>query len=92
MNFSIDFTGGSLIQYRNASGVSIEEIRGVLADYGREEAEIQVVAGDRISIRTSALTDDLSAEERAQLVDDLATQAGVTPSDVSIQVVGPTWG
>jgi preprotein translocase subunit SecF len=92
LNFSIDFTGGSLIQYRNVSGVSIEEIRGVLADYGREEAEIQVVAGDQISIRTSALTDDLSAEERAQLVDDLATQAGVTPSDVSIQVVGPTWG
>ncbi len=92
LNFSIDFTGGSLIQYRNVSGVSTEDIRGVLADYGREEAEIQVVGGDQVSIRTTAITDDLTAEERAQLVDDLATQAGVTPSDVSIQVVGPTWG
>ena len=92
LNFSIDFTGGSLIQYPNVSGLSTEDIRGVLADYGREEAEIQVVGGDQVSIRTTAITDDLTAEERAQLVDDLATQAGVTPSDVSIQVVGPTWG
>jgi preprotein translocase subunit SecF len=92
LNLSIDFTGGSLIQYPNVSGASIEDIRGVLADYGREEAEILVVGGDQVSIRTTAITDDLTAEERAQLVDDLATQAGVTQSDVSIQVVGPTWG
>ncbi|HEU4356714.1 MAG TPA: protein translocase subunit SecF [Actinomycetota bacterium] len=92
LNFSIDFTGGSLLQYRNVAGATTEEIRGVLADYGREDAEIQIVGGDQVSIRTSALTDDLTAEERTQLVDDLATQAGIQPSDVSIQVVGPTWG
>jgi preprotein translocase subunit SecF len=92
LNFSIDFTGGSLLQYPNRTGVSAEDVRGVLADYGREDAEVQIVGGDQIAIRTSALTDDLSAEERTQLVDDLAAQAGVEPSDVSIQVVGPTWG
>ena len=92
LNFSIDFTGGSLLQYQNVAGVTTEEIRGVLADYGREDAEIQIVGGDQVSIRTSALTDDLTAEERTQLVDDLATEAGIQPSDVSIQVVGPTWG
>jgi preprotein translocase subunit SecF len=92
LNFSIDFTGGSLLQYRNVAGVSAEDIRGVLGAYGREEAEIQIVGGDQVSIRTSALTDDLTAQERTQLVDDLAAQAGVSPTDVSIQVVGPTWG
>ncbi|HET9723968.1 MAG TPA: protein translocase subunit SecF [Actinomycetota bacterium] len=92
LNFSIDFTGGSQLQYRNVAGATTEEIRGVLAEYGREDAEIQIVGGDQVSIRTSALTDDLTAEERTQLVDDLATQAGIQPSDVSIQVVGPTWG
>ncbi len=92
LNFSIDFTGGSLLQYRNVAGVSAEDIRGVLGGYGREEAEIQIVGGDQVSIRTSALTDDLTAQERTQLVDDLAAQAGVSPTDVSIQVVGPTWG
>ena len=92
LNFSIDFTGGSLIQYPNETGVSAEDIRGVLADYGREDAEVQIVGADQVAIRTSALTDDLTAAERVQLVDDLAAQAGVDPSDVSIQVVGPTWG
>ena len=92
LNFSIDFTGGSLLGYGNTTGVSAEDIRGVLADYGRADAEIQIVGGDQVSIRTTALTDDLTAEERAQLVDDLAAQAGVSASDVSIQVVGPTWG
>jgi preprotein translocase subunit SecF len=92
LNFSIDFTGGSLIQYPNETGVTAEDVRGVLADYGREDAEVQIVGGDQVAIRTTALTDDLSAEERTQLIDDLASQAGVDPSDVSVQVVGPTWG
>lgn len=92
LNFSIDFTGGSLLQYRNAAGVNAEDVRGVLGDYGRADAEIQIVGGDQVSIRTTALTDDLTAEQRTQLIDDLATQAEVSASDVSVQVVGPTWG
>jgi preprotein translocase subunit SecF len=93
LNYSIDFTGGSLIQYPNVSDVSVEDVRGVLAQepFDRADAEIQIVGGDRVSIRTTALT-DLSAEERAQLVDALAEQAAIPPEDVSTQVVGPTWG
>jgi preprotein translocase subunit SecF len=93
LNYSIDFTGGSLLQYENASGASVEEIRDLLGQdpYDRGDAEIQIVGGDRVSIRTTALT-DLSAGERVQLADELAAQAGVDSSDVSIQVVGPTWG
>jgi preprotein translocase subunit SecF len=93
LNYSIDFLGGSLIQYENAAGVSVEEVREVLAQdpYDRADAEIQIVDGDQIHIRTTALT-DLTAIQRTQLVDELAAQAGVDPSDVSTQVVGPTWG
>ncbi|MGH2636999.1 MAG: protein translocase subunit SecF [Actinomycetota bacterium] len=93
INYSIDFTGGSLIQYPNASGVSVEDVRGLLAQepYDRGDAEIQVVGGDQIQIRTTALT-DLTVVERTQLVDELAVQAGVSESEVSTQVVGPTWG
>jgi preprotein translocase subunit SecF len=93
LNYSIDFTGGSIIQFPTESGVSVEEIRDLLAGepFDRGDAEIQVVGGDRVSIRTTALT-DLSAEERTQLTEALADQAGVAPEDVSIQVVGPTWG
>lgn len=93
LNFSIDFTGGSLLTYENRSDVSVEQVRTLLgeAPYDRADAEIQLVGGNRFSIRTTSLT-DLSTEERAQLIDDLAKQAGITPNDISTQVVGPTWG
>jgi len=94
LNLSIEFSGGTLLVYPNESGITVEDVRDVLAadPYNREDAEIQIVGGNQISIRTTALTDDLDAAERAKLVGDLATQAGVAPSDVSVQVVGPTWG
>lgn len=93
LNFSIDFTGGTLLQYPNQTGVTTEEVRSTLAQapYDRADAEIQMVGGDQVSIRTTALT-DLSADERASLLDDLAAQAGIDASDISAQVVGPTWG
>ncbi|HZD18659.1 MAG TPA: protein translocase subunit SecF [Actinomycetota bacterium] len=93
LNYSIDFRGGTQIQYENRSGADVEAIRDVLAQdpYRREEAEVLIVGGNRVQIRTSALT-DLTQEERTNLIDALAAQAGVEPSDISTQVVGPTWG
>lgn len=93
INYSIDFTGGSLIQYPNPAGASVEDVRALLAEspYDRGDAEIQQVGGNQIVIRTTAIT-DLSLTERAQLIQDLADQAGIDESEVSTQVVGPTWG
>jgi preprotein translocase subunit SecF len=93
LNYSIDFTGGSLIEYRMATPVTAEDVRVLLAQdpYDRGDAEVQIVGGDQVSIRTTALT-DLSATERTQLFEDLANQAGISPNDISAQVVGPTWG
>jgi preprotein translocase SecF subunit len=93
LNYSIDFTGGTLIEYQLSRAVSVEEVRDLLAQdpYARESAEVQIVGGDQASIRTSALT-DLSAGERTQLFEALAEQAGISPDDISAQVVGPTWG
>src|SRR5262245_7738592 len=93
LNYSIDFTGGSLIEYRMVTTVTAEQVRELLAEdpYDRGDAEVQIVGGDQVSIRTTALT-DLSASERTQLFEDLADQAGISPNDISAQVVGPTWG
>ena len=93
LNYSIDFTGGTLIEYRISNDVTVEQVRDVLVQdpYARESAEVQIVGGDQVSIRTSALT-DLTAGERTQLFEALAEQAGISPDDISAQVVGPTWG
>ena len=93
LNYSIDFTGGTLIEYRLSNDVTVEQVRDLLGQdpYAREGAEVQIVGGDQVSIRTSALT-DLTAGERTQLFEALAEQAGISPDDISVQVVGPTWG
>ncbi|HEX6331672.1 MAG TPA: protein translocase subunit SecF [Actinomycetota bacterium] len=93
LNFSIDFTGGTQLLFENPGGASVEDVRSVLAQspYDRENAEIQLVAGNQFSIRTSALT-DLSTDERTRLIEELADEGGVDPDQVSTQVVGPTWG
>ena len=73
--------------------MTVEQVRDLLGQdpYAREGAEVQIVGGDQVSIRTSALT-DLTAGERTQLFEALAKQAGISPDDISAQVVGPTWG
>ncbi len=93
LNYSIDFTGGTLIEYRLSNDVTVEQVRDLLGQdpYARESAEVQIVGGDQVSIRTSALT-DLTAGERTQLFEALAEQAGISTDDISAQVVGPTWG
>jgi len=93
LNYSIDFTGGTLIEFRLSNDVTVEQVRDLLGQdpYARESAEVQIVGGDQVSIRTSALT-DLTAGERTQLFEALAEQAGISPDDISAQVVGPTWG
>ena len=93
LNYSIDFNGGTQIVYEDKNGVSAAAVQSLLggAPYNRSEAEVQIVGGNQISVRTTSLT-DLTADQRAQLVDALAKQAGVSASDVSVKVVGPTWG
>ncbi len=93
LNYSIDFTGGTQIVYPNQNGVSPADVQHLLAQppYDRPDAEVQIVGGNQISIRTTSIT-DLTLAERTALIDDLAKQAGVPTSDVSTKVVGPTWG
>jgi preprotein translocase subunit SecF len=93
LNLSIDFEGGSQITYPDRSGVSAEDVRGLLAQppYRLGDSEVQLVAGNQISVRTRSLT-ELTDTERTQLVDALAKQAGVTPDDINRTDVGPTWG
>src|SRR5215470_1603572 len=60
LNYSIDFTGGSLIEYRMVKPVSSEQVRVLLAQdpYDRGDAEIQIVGGDQVSISPN----DISAQ------------------------------
>ena len=89
LNLSIDFEGGAQIAYPLQSDVTAQDISGVLADNGRPDAEVQIVNGDTVSIRTETLA---GAVEADALISSLAKQAGITVTEVSIQDIGPTWG
>jgi preprotein translocase subunit SecF len=65
----------------------VEEIRGVLAREGHPEAVVQRTGREEVRVRTEPL-----GEGRAELLDVLATQAGIEPSDISVQDIGPKWG
>ncbi|MFL5799157.1 MAG: protein translocase subunit SecF [Actinomycetota bacterium] len=60
LNYSIDFKGGAQLRYPNEKNVSARQITGILGQYGRSDAEVQVVgasSGPQIVIRTRSLND-----------------------------------
>ncbi len=86
-HFSIDFVGGAELNYSPSTTVTADQIQTVLDKY-KLQGEIQLVSGgQQVSIRTDALTTD-----RQPLINDLASQAKISPEEVNVQDIGPTWG
>jgi preprotein translocase subunit SecF len=87
LNLGIDFQGGALLDYPNDAGASVEEIRDVLAQAGHPEGVVQQTGEGEVRVRTESL-----GEDRAEVLDALAAQAGIEPSAISVQDIGPKWG
>jgi preprotein translocase subunit SecF len=88
-HFSIDFVGGAQLSYRPSATLTPDQIQTVLDKY-KLPGEIQLVSGgEEVSIRTDALT---AAGDRQALINDLAAQAKITPEEVNVEDIGPTWG
>lgn len=60
LNLGIDFTGGSLLDLKFDKPATIEQVRGVLDEFGLEGATIQQSDEDSFLIRTKELTEDES--------------------------------
>lgn len=60
LNMGIDFTGGSLLDLKFDKPATIEQVRGVLDEFGLEGATIQQSDEDSFLIRTKELTEDES--------------------------------
>jgi len=88
LDLSIDFTGGTQLSYPLRTDATAEDVTALLGDLDHDEAEVQIVDGNAVSVRT----DVLGEREREALLDALARQAGVSSDEVSDEVIGPTWG
>ncbi|HWC70891.1 MAG TPA: protein translocase subunit SecF [Actinomycetota bacterium] len=89
LNYSIDFDGGARIQFPLATDLTVADIQATMADAGRGGAEVQIVGGDQVAIRTESLAD---AGDSDALLRRLADQAGIDLNDVSVEDIGPTFG
>jgi len=57
LNFSIEFKGGSLLQFPNKSGATVGQYQAVLNRFGLGEgAQIEFVGANNVQIRTRSLT------------------------------------
>ena len=91
LNLSIDFEGGSRIAYPFERPITVEDVTAALEDHGIDDAEVQIVNGESVSIRAPSLTGEGVGSQEA-IRGALAEQAGIDPVDVNIEDVGPTWG
>jgi preprotein translocase subunit SecF len=87
LNLGIDFRGGALLNVPNPSGVAVDQVRATLEDLGRPEAVVQATGDGAIRVRMESL-----GRERTEVLEALAAEAGVEPSDISVDDVGPKWG
>jgi preprotein translocase subunit SecF len=62
LNYSIDFKGGSLLEFPNKSGASVADYQRVLNKYGLGEAQIEILQGTQctegcVNIKSKSLTE-----------------------------------
>jgi preprotein translocase subunit SecF len=78
LNFSIEFKGGSQLQFPNKSGATVQQYQAIMARFGLPEAVVEIVGGQNcpqgcVLIRTRSLT-----------------ELGLTPQSSASPAVSPT--
>lgn len=58
LNFSIAFTGGSVLTFPNRSGASVAEYQAVMARFGHPDARVELLGDNEVNIRTENLAQE----------------------------------
>jgi preprotein translocase subunit SecF len=96
LNFSIDFKGGTV--WEVPSTASVAHVRSVVnnAVPGYGQATITILTNTETGQRTVKVADSakLTSDPTkvAAVTDALAKMAGVSPNDVQLNDIGPSWG
>jgi preprotein translocase subunit SecF len=90
LNFSVDFKGGSVFTVK-APNASISQIQKAVADGGGGTVTVQK-AGVGTKAQYRAQTESLSIHTNETVQDSLARELGIPKSQISTDIVGPTWG
>ena len=87
LNFSIDFTGGSVLEVSYTEAPSIQDIESVIGEHIGGTYVVRPIGENGFSIRTSFLSDEI----RQEISSSLATK-GQGFSEEKISSVGPVIG
>ena len=87
LNFGVDFTGGTQVDFRCKKGTTIKDVRKVFAKFNLGDAQIQQAKGGYFIVRTP----NISENEREKIVTELKKSAGLEEV-LGVTDVGPGWG
>ncbi len=86
LNLGIEFEGGAQFTV-TAPNVSVEQARSAMSTAGYSDAVV-TKSGDKLRIQTLTLTNDQSDK----VIGSLSKSLSIKPTDISVQLIGPTWG
>lgn len=89
LNLSIDFRGGGVWQVPVGDGVTVAEGREAA---GLPDARVQIVSDPSGNKYIRVQSGSEAVTQSASVVEGLAKLGNVTPDEVSVSTVGPTWG
>jgi len=91
LNLGIEFSGGSVFTFKSDS-CSVQVARDAAIEAGAPESVIvtESTGGSGRTIRVQS--ESLQPSDSAQVAEGLAAACDVPLDDVSVQVVGPSWG
>lgn len=87
LNLGIEFRGGADFAIPNAT-CSITDARDLVEVETGGQAIVTVAGSGTMRVQTETLT----SAESIQLSDELGALCGVSGDEITVQVVGPTWG
>lgn len=87
LNLGVEFTGGSVFDFKRTPGSSIEQVREVVGSAGPHQVIVQE-AGPNWRVTTESL----EGPEVTKVQQTVAGEYKLQPDDVSTQVIGATWG
>ncbi|AAM24420.1 preprotein translocase subunit SecF [Caldanaerobacter subterraneus subsp. tengcongensis MB4] len=90
-NWGIDFTGGTIMEFKIGKPFDTKDIIKILNDYKVKDYQIQKIGtkGDHVSIKTSPISD----QTRIAIIKEIEKKYNLTESDLIMsQQVGPSLG
>jgi preprotein translocase subunit SecF len=91
LNFSQEFKGGSSFTFPASSATTQEAISRTVSEAGGGDASVQFTS-TRLLEQVTVQTGNLSSTATQKVASALEQAFHVTQSNMSIQLVGPTWG